>query len=166
MLTKEKFEALYDQYFDDIAAFLYSYASDKAQLKDWIHDVFLKIWDARDQINFDHPSFKSYLLTTARNHALKQLQKEKSYDDWLERNLKKLTQIQPPHEPVINPPDISEAYQHALSKIPSRACEAYLLSREEGLTYKEIAQEMEVSEKTVEAHLSKALRILRSELVE
>jgi RNA polymerase sigma-70 factor (ECF subfamily) len=164
MLSVKEFEILYDRYFDDVANFLYSYASDKEQLKDWIQEVFIKIWEAREEINFDNPGFKSYLLTTARNHALSQLRKENRYEYWLVQKLENKTEAQYQDEFTLNPGDISKIYRQSLSKIPSRSREAYLLSRNNGLTYSEIAEVMDVSVKTVEAHISKALQILRTEL--
>jgi RNA polymerase sigma-70 factor (ECF subfamily) len=164
MLSREKFEALYDRYVDDIANFLYSYASDKAQLEDWVQDVFIKVWEAKERIDFDNPGFKSYLLTTARNHALSQLRKENRYEYWLEQKLEKKAEMQYQDEPAINPPDISKIYQKALSNISSRSREAYLLNRHNGLTYREISNVMDISVKTVEAHISKALQGLREGL--
>ncbi|MCW9705971.1 RNA polymerase sigma factor [Fodinibius salsisoli] len=166
MLGRKQFEELFDQYINDVVSFLYTYTSNQALVQDWAQDVFLKMWQKRDSINFDHPSFKSYLLKTARNHALKRLKKENNYDNWLEENLEKLTEKQSQDEPVVNPIDIQEAYRVAHSKISLRARKAYLLSREEGLTYSEIAEVMDISIKTVETHISKALQILRQELRE
>lgn len=168
MLTREQFEELFNKYVDDVATFLYTYTSNKAQVKDWTQEVFIKMWRKRDRIDFDHPAFKSYLLKTARNHALKKLKRAKRYDRWLEKNLERLTLVQPPNDFPSNSidVDVQEAYTMALSNISQRARRAYLLSREEGLTYPEIAKVMDISIKTVETHISKALRILREELRE
>jgi len=115
-------------------------------------------------IDFEHPAFKSYLLKTARHHALKQLKKEKKYEPWLEANLKKITPAQLPDVFTENTSDIEEVYSYALAKISKRARKAYLLSRNDGLTYPEIAAVMSISTKTVESHISKALSILQKEL--
>lgn len=164
MLTKEQFEQLFNQYVDDVASFLYTYSSNKARVKDWTQEVFIKMWRKRERIDFDHPAFKSYLLKTARNHALKKLKKTKKYDRWLEENLEKLTCVQPRDNSAVKSAEVREAYTVALSKISQRARRAYLLSREEGLAYTEIAEVMDISIKTVETHISKALHILRQEL--
>lgn len=164
MLTKKEFGKLFDKYIDDVTSFLYTYASSKAELKDWTQEVFIKIWGKRHDIDFNHFAFKSYLLKTARNHALKKLKKKRKYEIWLEENLKKITKNQLPEELVIAQSDVKEVYKAALSKISLRARKAYLLSREEGLSYPEIAEVMDISTKTVETHISKALSILRREL--
>lgn len=166
MLDRKKFEEFFDQYFDDLSFFLGSYTSCPNQLEDWIQEVFLKLWESRDRIDPDHPGVKSYLIKMARNHALKQLRYQNKYDSWLQNHILNLTNSHSPNEPVLNPPDFEGAYKSALSKIPKRAQQAYLLSREEGLNYKEIAQTMGVSKKTVEGQISHALSILREELKE
>lgn len=164
MTTQEEFVQLVDAYVDDLSAFLYSYAENKAQLKDWIQDIYLKLWKKKDEIDFRHPGFKSYLFTTARNHALKQLKKQKQYDEWVDQNLKRLTEIQQRDETQNNHTELKKRYHAAVSKIPSRSREAYVLSRQRGLTYKEIAHVMNISIKTVEAHISKALQVIRKDL--
>lgn len=166
MLDKKKFEVFFERYFDDLSYFLGYYTRSSAQLEDWLQEVFLKIWQCRDKIDPDHPQVKSYLIKMARNHALKQLRKQKQYDEWFQEHIRNLTSSHPPIEPVINPPDFKGAYKSALSKIPRRAQQAYLLSREEGLNYNEIAQTMGISPKTVEGQISHALSILRKELKE
>lgn len=164
MLSRDQFKQLFATYVEDVTSFLYVYASSRAQVQDWTQEVFITMWEKREDIDFEHPGFKSYLLKTARNHALKALRKEKKYNRWLERRLKQLTKVKPPEDPVINPPDVKKAYHDALAEIPVRARKAYLLSRKEGLTYPEIAQVMDISVKTVETHISKALDILRKQL--
>ncbi|WP_372638924.1 RNA polymerase sigma factor [Fodinibius sp.] len=164
MLTRDQFEQLFNKYVDDVVSFLYTYTSDKARVKDWTQEVFIQMWRKRERIDFNHPAFKSYLLKTARNHALKKLKRAKRYDRWLEENLEKLTQVDPRSDAVDNSAEVQEAYSIALSKISRRARRAYLLSREEGLTYTEISGVMDISVKTVETHISKALHILREEL--
>lgn len=176
MITSERFQTIFEEYIDDITSFLYMYASDKAELKDLVQEVFIKIWSARDKIDPDHPSFKGYLLKTARNHALKKLRREKRYSIWLEEYLEQLTSVgfdekfidsdiwikSENNENDDN--NLVQAYRSALEKIPPGALKIYMLSREDGLTYPEIADMLNISIKTVETQISRALKILRKEL--
>jgi len=165
LLTPEKFSQLFEKYFDDVTSFLHVYASSEAELKDWVQDVFIKLWEQRTRIDFEHPSFKGYLLKTARNHALKELRHKKRYNTWLEENLILLTELQSAdRSSELVPNDFGAAYNKVLSKLPSRALETWRLSREYGLSYREIAETMGVSVKTVETQISKTLHILRKEL--
>lgn len=164
MLTKKQFEKLFDEYVNDVSAFLQSYASSRNQLEDLVQEVFIKIWDARDKIDVKHPAVKSYLLKTARNVTLKKLRSENRYRQWLEENMELLTHDSPEEKSFKRPVDFKSAYQAAVSKIPPGARKVYLLSRENGLTYNEIASLLDISPKTVEAHIGRALRVLREEL--
>lgn len=167
MITEKEFEQLFDEHVDDVATFLYTYSSDHAQVKDWVQDVFTKLWRSREKIDFSHAGFKTYLFTTARNHALKKLQTQKRYSDWLDQNLLRLKEQyseESEQNDSTGTSEIEKVHNKALSQIPSRSRQAYLLSREEGLTYKETAKVMDISVKTVEAHIRKSLQILRKEL--
>lgn len=169
MITEKEFEQLFDKHVDDVAAFLYTYSSSHARVKDWVQDIFTKLWQSRAKIDFTHAGFKGYLFTTARNHALKELQKEKRYSSWLDQNLRRLQERYAKESNENKTGDKSElekAHDKVLPQIPPRSRQAYLLSREEGLTYKEIAEVMDISVKTVEAHIRKALQILRETLRE
>lgn len=164
MLTCEEFERLFDQHVDDVAAFLNTYATGRAQLKDWVQEVFIKLWESREQIDFEHPAFKSYLFTTARNLALKKLRNKKRYDAWLDQYLVQITTLQSEVDNSVDFAKLKKKHDQTLSHISDRARQAYLLSRNEGLTYQEIADVMDISVKTVEVHISKALRILKKAL--
>lgn len=161
MLTQKEFECLFDEYVDDVAAFLTTYTSNSAQLKDWVQEVFIKLWNSRDKIDFTHKGFKGYIFTTARNHALKRIQRENRYNKWLENNLIRLASLYKLSDSITGNTEFIKLHGKALSQIPPRSRKAYLLSRENGLTYKEIADEMDISVKTVEVHIGKALHILR-----
>lgn len=166
-ISVDEFEKLFETHFHELTGFLFSYASSRDELKDWIQDIFIKLWERRDCIDFNHPSFKGYLLKTARNHALKSLQNKKRYSAWLEENLIILTN--PDSEDQLDDQFFSKAwsvYNQALQNLPPRVLETWKLSKEEGLSYNEIADIMGVSVKTVEVQMSKAFQILREKLSE
>ncbi|WP_372638867.1 RNA polymerase sigma factor, partial [Fodinibius sp.] len=76
MLTKKQFEHLFDTHVRAVSSLLSYYTSDKAELEDWVQEVYIKIWEEREKINPDHPRVKGYLLKMARNHALCSLRKQ------------------------------------------------------------------------------------------
>jgi len=167
-MNRSEFEVVFDHYFDDVASFLADYSTNSSELQDWVQEVFIKIYVNRESIDFEHPCFKGYLLRTARNHALNRLKSNKRYRRWLEHNLIRLTETSTYGETESlfdsSRNSFESAYNEALRRLPERALETWKLSREEGLTYPEIAKEMEISVKTVEAQISKVLQILRYEL--
>lgn len=166
MLTKKQFERLFDTHVRTVSSLLSYYTSDKPKLEDWVQEVFIKVWENRDKIDPDHPRVKGYLLKMARNHALCSLRKQKKEPFY---EYEKVEELPVPVHSVngqLAKRELSEAYREALEQVPTRAKQAFTLSRDKGLTYSQIAEEMGISPKTVEGQISHTLRILRDELDE
>lgn len=166
MLTKKQFECLFDTHVRAVTSLLSYYASEKAELEDWVQEVFIKVWENREKINPDHPSVKGYILKIARNHALCSYRKQKKMPS-VDYNI--VEEIPVPAHSVnrqLAKEELSEAYREALKHVPPRAKQAFTLSRNKGLTYNQIAKKMGISPKTVEGQISHTLKILRVELKE
>lgn len=168
MLNARQFEEIFDTYYQDILTLVSFYTSNSAQKRDWVQDIFLKIWELRHKIDPDHPGLKGYLLTLARNHVLYELRILSNAHHYLIQELASET-LPANHSTtnqMLNYQDLDQAYHKALSKVPERSRDVFSLSRKDGMTYNEIAKNMNISPKTVEGHISKALRLLRRELRE
>ena len=157
-MTAKEFEALYDLYARPVARFLAYYTKDVGQLEDWVQLVFLRLWKYRESVDLEGAYLKTYLLKTARNVAIRELEKDKSSLFLYKPDMGEY--------PSVKDDLVLEKYQNALKEVPFRSQEVYRLSREEGLTYQEIADMLQISPRTVEVHIRKALRILRQELKE
>lgn len=136
-----------------------------ADAEELVQDMFTQLWDKRAQLEL-RTSLRSYLFTAARNRCL---------------NFIKHQNVRAQHEDHVKgaPPnseaDASAAMEQAelkacidqaISALPDRCREAFRLSRFDGLSYKEIAARMDISPRTVEVQIGKALKILRAELRE
>lgn len=166
MLTKKQFENLFDTHVQAVSTLLSYYTYDKVELEDWVQEVFIKVWENREKIDPDHLGVKGYILKISRNYALGSLRRQKRIPS-IEYN--KVEEIPVPAHSVdqqLAKEELSEAYQEALEQVPPRAKEAFTLSRDKGLTYNQIADEMGISPKTVEGQISHTLKILRGELEE
>jgi len=127
-------------------------------------DVMVQLWQRRHVVDVDTP-LKAYLLRAVRNRALNHL-----------RHLKVRRDSEPDVELTYNAPlsadmpsgaqELSVAAQKAVAELPPRCREIFELSRVDGLKYSEIAEALDISQKTVEAQMGKALRILRERLAE
>ena len=164
-MTKKQFIQIYDLYVDDTARFLSYYTKDRTQLEDLIQDVFLKLWKYRENIDWDNKFLKTYILKTARNVALTYLEEQKK-NPIETREYFLLEKSEQKETRELNYKELNVQYREALDSAPNKAREVYMMNREEGLTYKEIAIALEISPRTVEIHISKVLRILRKELKE
>lgn len=156
------FEILFERHFDQVVRVLSFYSTDRNEIEDWAHDVFIKVWESRHRIDVNHPHVRAYILTTARNYALQTIQARRII-------FKRSDEAEPKQgwnnvDQYIDYTALQKDYQSALDLIPEKPRRVFLLSRENGLTYAEIARDLGITTKTVEAHITTAMRILRERL--
>ncbi|GAB1308717.1 RNA polymerase sigma-70 factor [Urechidicola sp. KH5] len=153
---------------DVLFYFALKYVEDQVA-EDIVQDVFLKLWQKKDEIEFKS-SIKSYLFTMVRNGCLSHLEKQavrinykKNKEVYLKGNLQSAAH-EKQGDTILIEKENDAFFQKALSKLTPRSCQVFLLSREQDKKYKEIAESLNVSIKTVEKHMTSALRTLRVEL--
>lgn len=129
-----------------------------------VSDVFCSLWKNRKVIQV-HSSFKAYVFTSIRNKSLDYLRKvnrEKTID------LANATHIPYPEDTIeqrLDQEKLALRVERAIHSLPPQCRAIFLLNREGGLKYKEIAEQLNISIKTVETHMGRALKHLRSELI-
>lgn len=160
--SKEAFSLLFQTYYADLVLFCGNFLKDKSSCEDIVQSIFLKLWHDRRTIQIE-TSIKSYLLKAVRNSCL---------DEY--RHIEIVRKYETEHKSsVLDTYDTdnyilySDLYTHlirALDKIPPLYKETFVLNRFEGLKYREIAEKLDVSERTVEVRVSKTLDLLRKQL--
>jgi RNA polymerase sigma-70 factor (family 1) len=153
------FDALFRHYSALVYRFAYSYLKSRPAAEEIVQECFIKIWEKRAQLRDDLP-LKGYLFTTAHHAVLNELRRD-------QHHLRLHGQVAAAAGPasVANEVEYQEMealYQAALEHLPPKQREAFLLSRQQGLSYPEIAERQGVSVKTVEAHMMQALKAMRS----
>lgn len=158
------FELFYKTHFVHICIFSNKYLHNAEESRDVAQEVFIKIWQNRENID-PGESLKSLVFKIASNECINRLRHRKVKNNYEE--LYKIVYVDyqenTPHESLIAL-ELSEYISQAISRIPPKCRKIFDLNRIEGMRYNEIASELQISVKTVEAHISKALRILRYEL--
>lgn len=161
-LDKQLFEQLFREYFSPLCNFALGYVNDLDSSKEIVQEVFFNLWNKKDSINSDK-SIKAYLFTSVRNRCLNYIRDNKKFRSYIldveiedtdlvfENNA--MTQM-----------EAQLKIQGAINKLPEKCKQVFELSRFEELKYKEIAEKLGISIKTVEVQISKALKILREEL--
>ena len=163
-----EFERLYDKY----AAGLIFYARrfvDYSTAEDVVHDVFMKIWKSAT-VMIVHESIGSYLLSAVRNACLDWLKHQAISNDYVAnaiRDLKmeELSSDENMENQLIDREKIDAVYQE-IDKLPERCREIFVLAYIEEKKNAEIAEQLHISVRTVEAQIYKALKILRNALKE
>jgi RNA polymerase sigma-70 factor (ECF subfamily) len=158
----ESFRKLFERYSKPLFQFSFKYLKSKEAAEDIVQEVFLKIWDKRKEIKSD-TSFKSYLFTIVLNAIRKNF-----------NNLSKLNDLK--HNILIESSDnitsISESDEYAfllkqmedlISEMPEKRREVFIKKKIEEKSLKEIAEELDITTKTVEYHITEAMKFLKKE---
>ncbi|WKN42109.1 RNA polymerase sigma-70 factor [Tunicatimonas pelagia] len=157
------FEALFRIYYSRLYRFAYSLLRSAEDAEEILQDVFIQVWEKRQQLD-PESSFSSYLFTCTKHKALNVIRHrvyERQYQSQSSANA-----ISTDTEEQIYFQELQEATQNAVDALHPQRKRIFKMSREEGLTYREIAQALGISQKTVENHLGLALKDLRRSLKE
>lgn len=134
-------------------------------VEDLAQDVFLKLWEKRETILIT-TSFQAYLHRMAANEAISHLRRSKKWNEQLEIDeLPPLSAAERSDSPSIEH-ELRAHIRQAIDRLPERCRAVFLLSRYEELSYREIAEKLDISIKTVENQMGKALKIMREQLKE
>jgi RNA polymerase sigma-70 factor, ECF subfamily len=161
---EQAFELLFRKYYVRLCGFANKFLNDPEEAKNIVQDVFVKVWEGREEIDMDD-SLKSYIFKITQNLSLNKLARNKVESKFVEIykhvyiNGKDLSAI----ESLIGK-ELENNISIVIDNLPDKCKEVFELSRVEGLKYNEISEKLHISVKTVEAQMSKALRILRVEL--
>ncbi|MDO9634298.1 MAG: RNA polymerase sigma-70 factor [Paludibacter sp.] len=163
--NQEAFTLLFRKYYKDLVLFGGSILKDRVKCEDIVQNIFLKIWSDRNSIEIEK-SLKSFLIRSVQNSCLDELRHKQvvrdhesyvqafNYSDCLDT------------ENYVLYSDLQDKLQIAVDKLPQTYKEAFMMNRFKGLKYKEIAERLQVSERTVEVRISKAISLLRNHLKE
>lgn len=157
--SKEAFSLLFQTYYTDLVLFGGNFVKDKSSCEDIVQSIFLKLWNDRKNIQIE-TSLKSYLLKAVRNSCLdefRHLEIVRQYESDYEHSVLDCYDT----ENYVLYSDLHDHLHRALEQVPELYREAFMLNRFEGLKYREIAEELKVSERTVEVRISKTLELLR-----
>nr|WP_321357223.1 RNA polymerase sigma-70 factor [uncultured Draconibacterium sp.] len=158
------FDTIYNMYCHKLHQFVIRYLKQEEDAEEIVQEVFIKIWESREKIK-NHASFESFLFTISYNATISLLRKRLS-ESKSKEYLKSIQQIQNANTVVdeLQFNELNEKVQRLLEQLTPRQKEIFILSREEGLTHKEIAQRLKISENTVKNHLVTSLKFLKSNM--
>lgn len=165
--NREAFSTIYTKYHGGIYNYLLKFSKDPAFTEDLVHDVFLKLWEAREQLDVK-TSFASYLFRIARNTALTQLNRIALYDSIRTELLRRIVSGASEQQlfNAVESKNFEELFRRALDHLPPQRKEAFLLVRQQGMSYEEAAEQMNISRNTLKQHLGLAVKSIRDYLLE
>lgn len=163
--NEEPLEDLFNYYYPRLFNFSRSFLKIEEGIDDILQEVFIKIWQNRKKIN-SAATFNSYIFTITRNLLLNELRSKLNSEKTKEeiRSLSLAKEYSSMNQ--IEYRDLKEKVDKLVCELPQRQKEIFILSRTEGLSHKEIAEKLGIKTKTVEYHITQAVRHLKDKLGE
>ena len=164
-LDERTLESLFREHFTGLCQFAIGYIRDDEAAKEIVQDAFVNLWEKRHTIDLSKP-VKSYLSTSVRNKCLNYLRDHKKFSSGLLalENLSNDAMFDQPDQLVES--DLRGQIILAIDELPKKCREIFKMSRYHNLKYQQIADHLQISVKTVETQISKALQHMRLRLAE
>jgi RNA polymerase sigma-70 factor (ECF subfamily) len=154
---------LFREHFAGLCYFSRKYTGDLDSAREIVHSVFIRIWENRLEFDWDKPA-KSYLFTSVYNRSMNFIRDNKKFLSHEEAASRNLVIDETVYSDNLETAELEDRIKSALRRLPEKCREVFELSRFEGKRYAEIATHLNISVKTVETQMSKALAILKEEL--
>lgn len=161
--SESAFEMVFRTYYRPLCQYAYSFLNDKDEAEEVVQAAFINIWDKRDQVEIQ-TSLKAYLYRIVRNSCLNVIKHEKVKQQHVAHQM---VNAPSSHENAIQSvihSELEAKIAEAMKALPEQCRLVFQLSRFEELKYSEIADQLNISVKTVENQIGKALKIMREQL--
>ncbi|MBB3187611.1 RNA polymerase sigma-70 factor [Microbacter margulisiae] len=160
----EAFEKLFRLYYAPLCRYADSFINDMPSAEELVQDLFYYVWKEREQVSIGI-SAKAYLYRATRNRAFHYLHHQQITENYRDALLAVASETDPvTPESELEYKELEQQLFEALQRLPERQRRVFCMNRFDGKTYNEIAPELSISVKTVEADMTKVLTILRKEL--
>lgn len=160
---RDALRLLFQEHYKDVCKAVFRYVKNKATVEDLAQDVFMKLWEKRETISINS-SIGAYLYRMGVNEAISYLRKQQRQTQNETSRLAFADTSTPSVEDQYLHAELDQRIVNAIDALPPRCQLIFKLSRFEGLSYREIAEKLELSIKTVENQMGKALRVLRERM--
>lgn len=166
--NKNSFKKLFNSYYQPLCHLGRHYLGDEDEAKTVVQEAFVKLWEVRYELE-SGSNIQNYLFTLVKNNCLNILKRrqillkhhEKIREKELRYQYESLNRIS---DDYLEFKELKEKIDAAIKNLPEHLRVVFELSRFKDMKNREIALELEISQKTVEARMTKALKILREEL--
>lgn len=160
--AEKAFEWLFRRYFSELCQVVYRVAHDEHLAQDLVQEVLYELWRKRDKLTISI-SLRAYLKRAVLNRTLNHLRDNRHWSS--EEHVPEIAiEVSDPVD-MLRSEELQELVDAAIDELPEKCRMVFVLSRYEELSYRDIATELGIAEKTVENQVSKALKYLRQRLL-
>lgn len=163
LLDDLAFERLFKEYFKALHAYALVILRDEEQAEEIVQGIFVKIWEKRELLRVE-TSVKAYLYRSVHNECLNFIKRNKTREKYEDYTSYSMDGYSESASKKLELKELEMKVQQALNELPQQCRIIFQMSRFEELRYKEIAQQLNLSVKTVESQMGKALKLMRLKL--
>lgn len=155
---------LYDVYSDQLSYYLLRAAKSPYLAEDVVHDTFLKIWQYREQINPTQP-FRPYLFVIAKRTLFSIFRRSRHEAEIISQIKEHYREEDQSTQNLLEYNESTAILNEAISLLTTQVKKTFISCRVKGMSYKQAAEELNITESTVNKHMSKALQIIRDHMI-
>lgn len=156
-----EFEGLFKGLFKPLCGFAIKLIGDRDDAKNLVHEVFIQVWEKFDSLP-EGTNYKSYCYTAVRNKCLNYIRDRRKFVAIENVAEQRLTEV----NTKLETSELAQKIEAAIAALPEKCRLIFELNRIEGLKYAQIADKLNISIKTVEGQMSKALGVMKEHLKE
>jgi len=160
----DQFKHIFDEHYAGLVDFAMWYTQDSAAAEDIVQTVFINVWEKKDDL-LQKPNLKYYLFRAVKNRCLNYL-RDTAKLATEELNDFQTSDSEPSAIEQINQKELSQNIDRWINELPPACRRVFVLSRKEEMSHKEIAELLDISTKTIENQITKALKYLRMKINE
>lgn len=161
--NKQALDEIYGLYYAKILSFCRAYLKDENLALDIVQETFIKLWEKRASIQ-SNSKLEALLFTITKNALFDLFRKKATEEKYLDYLSAYQSSNSISTESIVGYESLKDEYEKLIPQLPQKRRQVFLMSRKEGLSNKEIAKRMGISEKTVENQITQALAFFRQEL--
>ncbi|HAN76730.1 MAG TPA: RNA polymerase sigma-70 factor [Bacteroidales bacterium] len=161
--NEKAFEMLFKQYYTPLCFHARKYIEHQEEAEEIVQNTFVSLWEKRDRLVIA-TSVEAYLYRWVTNACLNFIKHQKIVLNYSKENTIYDDATDEASFEAVTTDELADKINKAIENLPPKRKEVFMLSRFEGLKYHQIADKLGISPKTVEVHISAALKALRNEL--
>lgn len=162
MFQENKLKERFEVYYPMLCRIAFGYIPDTHECEDIVQECFIAVWN-NGRYELEEKEFALYMVRAVKNRCISFIRKKKEHIVSIDDTSAVYKTSDSSHEEN-DIPSHEEIIDNLLSVLPPKCKEIFLLSKYNGLKYTEIAQKLDISVKTVENHMGKALRLIREQI--
>ena len=159
--SQTAFKVVYEEYFAKLTQFIFKMSRNQNLSEEMAQQTMVKVWEQREKIILT-TSLKSYLYKVSYNEYLIYLRTKSKFPNIEDAVIEAIDEIEDEQDNQI----LLDKIRKEIDNLPPKCREVFILSKINGMKYKEIAEQLNISTKTIESHMTKALKQIREALTE